>query len=92
MARNVTVGQVFTQVTLQMSRSSTPTLPWVLPMYEMMLKHLRKCKDDETSLISLRNAADAGLEKLETYYVKARGCQLNVIATRTCILPALYMF
>ncbi|KAJ6522341.1 hypothetical protein DFH09DRAFT_938405, partial [Mycena vulgaris] len=77
--------EVFTQVTLQMSRSSTPTLPWVLPMYEMMLKHLRKWQADDNSLRSLRDAASAGLGKLEVYYSKARGCQLNVIATCMCI-------
>ncbi|KAJ6569760.1 hypothetical protein DFH09DRAFT_429569 [Mycena vulgaris] len=44
---------VFTQVTLQMSKSSTPTLPWVLPMYELMLKHLKKCRDDEVKLSPL---------------------------------------
>ncbi|KAJ7440018.1 hypothetical protein FB451DRAFT_1191806 [Mycena latifolia] len=69
------------RVTLQMSRSSTPTLPWVLPMYEMMLKHLRKSEADTKLSGSLRQAATAGLEKLETYYAKARGCQFNVIAT-----------
>ncbi|KAJ7435174.1 hypothetical protein FB451DRAFT_1062778, partial [Mycena latifolia] len=73
--------EVFTKVTLQMSRSSTPTLPWVLPMYELMLKHLRKCEADIKLSGSLRMAATAGLEKLNTYYLKARGCQFNVIAT-----------
>ncbi|KAJ6483393.1 hypothetical protein C8R45DRAFT_871167, partial [Mycena sanguinolenta] len=67
----------FTSVTLQMSRSSTPTLPWVLPMYEKMLTHLRR----DTTDVSLGLAAAAGLQKLETYYEKARGCQFNVIAT-----------
>ncbi|KAJ7437005.1 hypothetical protein FB451DRAFT_1193532 [Mycena latifolia] len=64
-----------------MSRSSTRALPWVLPMYEMMLKHLRKSEADTKLSGSLRQAATAGLKKLETYYAKARGCQFNVIAT-----------
>ncbi|KAJ6558727.1 hypothetical protein B0H10DRAFT_1894392, partial [Mycena sp. CBHHK59/15] len=72
--------ETFTQVTLQMSRSTTLTLPWVLPMYEKMLKHLRSCSNNESLLISLRTAAEAGLGKLNTYYFKARECQLNVIA------------
>ncbi|KAJ7330977.1 hypothetical protein DFH08DRAFT_1022101 [Mycena albidolilacea] len=38
--------EIFTKVTRQMSQSKTPTLPWVLPMYEMMLKHLRGRTDD----------------------------------------------
>ncbi|KAF7346859.1 Dimer-Tnp-hAT domain-containing protein [Mycena sanguinolenta] len=69
--------ELFTSVTLQMSRSSTPTLPWVLPMYEKMLTHLR----GYTTHTSLGVATTAGLHKLETYYEKARGCQFNVIAT-----------
>ncbi|KAJ6464225.1 hypothetical protein DFH09DRAFT_1489009, partial [Mycena vulgaris] len=73
--------KVFTKVTLQISKSSTPTLPWVLPMYEKMLVHLRSTRDDEKILQPLRVAASAGLEKLETYYAKARACQFNVIAT-----------
>ncbi|KAJ7909790.1 hypothetical protein B0H13DRAFT_1582110, partial [Mycena leptocephala] len=63
--------EFFTNVTLQMSRSGTPTLPWVLPMYEGMLVHLRTCRDNETLTSSLRDAAAAGLEKLEGYYSKA---------------------
>ncbi|KAJ7156332.1 hypothetical protein C8R46DRAFT_909917 [Mycena filopes] len=73
--------RIFSQVTLQMSRSKAPTLPWVLPMYEHMLKNLKMHRDDATQLPSLRAAATAGLEKLETYYEKAKGCQFNVIAT-----------
>ncbi|KAJ7178861.1 hypothetical protein C8R43DRAFT_871631 [Mycena crocata] len=73
--------QIFTQVTLQMSRAKTPTLPWVLPMYEHMLKNLKAHRDDDLLLASLRTAASAGLEKLETYYQKAKGCQFNVVAT-----------
>ncbi|KAJ7721351.1 hypothetical protein DFH07DRAFT_760491 [Mycena maculata] len=73
--------QLFTQVTLQMSKSSTPTLPWVLPMYRKMAEHLTTTRDNENVLQSLRVAAGAGLEKLQMYYTKALGCQFNVIAT-----------
>ncbi|KAJ7148098.1 hypothetical protein C8R43DRAFT_1069164 [Mycena crocata] len=73
--------QIFTHVTLQMSKSHTPTLPWVLPMYEHMVKALGVNRDDETLLPSLRTAATAGLEKLNVYYEKAKQCQFNVIAT-----------
>ncbi|KAJ6474928.1 hypothetical protein C8R45DRAFT_790942, partial [Mycena sanguinolenta] len=72
--------KMFTQVTEQMSRSRTPTLPWVLPMYEGMLKHLREAQF-EARFPSLRNAAAAGLEKLEQYYSKACDSQLNIVAT-----------
>ncbi|KAJ7795251.1 hypothetical protein B0H14DRAFT_2621147 [Mycena olivaceomarginata] len=54
--------EIFTKVTRQMSQSKTPTLPWVLPMYEMMLKYLRGRTDDAKFGV----AAAAGLEKLET--------------------------
>ncbi|KAJ7453226.1 hypothetical protein FB451DRAFT_1373925 [Mycena latifolia] len=73
--------ETFTQVTLQMSKSTTPTLPWVIPMYEKMLKHLTDARDNVGILEPLRVAAAAGLTKLTTYYEKARGCQFNVIAT-----------
>ncbi|KAJ7889573.1 hypothetical protein B0H14DRAFT_3429578 [Mycena olivaceomarginata] len=63
-----------------MSKSSTPTLPWVLPMYEKMLVNLRSTRDDEKILRPLRVTVSAGLEKLETYYSKACACQFNVIA------------
>lgn len=66
-----------------MSRSRTPTLPWVLPMYEYMRKHLRKCQNDATLPAAVRGATEAATEKLEEYYSKACGCQFNIIATRT---------
>ncbi|KAK0455611.1 uncharacterized protein EV420DRAFT_1272158 [Desarmillaria tabescens] len=75
------VLEVFTQVTLQMSRSTTPTLPWVLPMYEMMRRHLSTTNDDLTQLPQIRTAALVGLMKLDKYYFKAKFNQYNVIAT-----------
>ncbi|KAJ7891956.1 hypothetical protein B0H13DRAFT_2340354 [Mycena leptocephala] len=60
-----------------MSHSSTPTLPWVLPMYEAMLKHLRSSKDNETMPEYLRTAAAVGLDKLEVY-----GVRLSIIIYR----------
>ncbi|KAJ7808597.1 hypothetical protein B0H14DRAFT_2380379, partial [Mycena olivaceomarginata] len=72
---------VSTNVTKQMSYSSTPTLPWVLPMYVGMLKHLRSAKDSTTLAACLRSAAAAGLTKLEFYFVKACDCHLNIIST-----------
>ncbi|KAJ6624055.1 hypothetical protein B0H10DRAFT_2008309, partial [Mycena sp. CBHHK59/15] len=73
--------QMFTKVTKQMSHSSTPTLPWVLPMG--MLKHLLSSKDNLNLDVRLCTAAEAGLGKLEVYYSKARNCQLHSIATCT---------
>ncbi|KDR65759.1 hypothetical protein GALMADRAFT_1362644 [Galerina marginata CBS 339.88] len=73
--------EVFTQVTLQMSHSTTPTLPWVLPMYEHMDRHLQKHIQDPNQLPALRAAAMSGLQKLNHYHSMARECQYNVIAT-----------
>ena len=64
-----------------MSHSTTPTLPWVLPMYEHMDRHLKKQIDDVNQLPLLRVAAIAGMQKLHQYHAKARDCQYNVIAT-----------
>ncbi|KAF7328569.1 Dimer-Tnp-hAT domain-containing protein [Mycena venus] len=72
---------VFTQVTLEMSRSGTPTLPFVLLMYEIMMTSLREHAANELLLQPLRVAATAGLVKLTVYYEKAKQCQFNVIAT-----------
>ncbi|KAJ7327453.1 hypothetical protein DFH08DRAFT_816302 [Mycena albidolilacea] len=69
---------VFTKVTLQMSKSSTPTLPWVLPKYEKMLVHLRLTRDDEKTLQPLRVAALAGMEKVETSSI-SRQCYILVL-------------
>lgn len=69
-----------------MSRAKTPTLPWVLPMYEHMLKHLKGFVEDHKQLATLRYAAGEGLAKLEGYYQKARGCQFKVIATSMSVL------
>ncbi|KAF7293382.1 hypothetical protein MIND_01115100 [Mycena indigotica] len=75
------VLEVFTEVTLQMSKSSTPTLPWVLPMYELMLAHLKACRDDLNLPFELRTAATAGLLKLEQYHELAQKSQFNIIST-----------
>lgn len=75
-----------------MSQAKTPTLPWVLPMYEHMLKHLKGHVEDQKQLATLRYAAGEGLTKLEGYYEKARGCQFNVIATSMFVLTVLSLF
>ncbi|CAK5283032.1 unnamed protein product [Mycena citricolor] len=73
--------KLFTAVTLQMSKRSTPTLPWVLPMYDTMLTHLENARDNISYPEVLRVAAGAGLTKLNKYYPKAQANQFNVIAT-----------
>ncbi|KAJ7049547.1 hypothetical protein C8F01DRAFT_960568, partial [Mycena amicta] len=77
--------EAFTDVTLQMSHSSTPTLPWVLPMFEEMLDHLNTCRDNPDLPYTLRTAATAGLGKLKQYYDLAQKSQFNTIATRTSL-------
>lgn len=66
-----------------MSHSTMPTLPWVLPMYEHMLRSLTAQSSDQTFPANLRIAASAGLGKLQKYYVPATDNQFNVIATGT---------
>ncbi|KAJ7805465.1 hypothetical protein B0H14DRAFT_3153436, partial [Mycena olivaceomarginata] len=73
--------EMFTNVTKQMSHSSTPTRPWVLPLYIGMRAHLRSSRDDSTLPDSLRSAATAALEKLEVYFSNACDSQLNIIST-----------
>jgi hypothetical protein len=64
-----------------MSHANTLTLPWVLPMYEHMMKHLKAYSTDLQHPVNIRNAAKGGLLKLEMYYNKARLCHYNTIAT-----------
>ena len=74
-------SQVFTKVTKEMSRSGTPTLPFVLPMYAQMEKCLTKHAQDEKTTPDIRNAAAAGLIKLQEYYSLAKECHYVVLAT-----------
>ena len=72
-----------------MSRSGTPTLPFVIPMYHYMQVELKKRAGDNLLLPSLRNAAAAGLAKLEEYYQHAKASQYTVLATGTlCLAPS----
>ncbi|KAE9399170.1 hypothetical protein BT96DRAFT_745905, partial [Gymnopus androsaceus JB14] len=75
-----TILNVFTEVTLQMSRTDTPTLPWVLPMYCRMEKHLTTVANSDLPC-SFHEAARAGLAKLDTYHKLAKGNQFCVVAT-----------
>ena len=56
-------------------------LPWVLPMYEHMERHLQKNVQDSTQLPTLQVAAMASLQKLNHYHSKAQECHYNVIST-----------
>ena len=83
--------QVFTKVTKEMSRSRTPTLPYVLPMYEHMFKNLDAYARDEKISPDLRNAAAAGLRKLNEYYNLAQASQFTLLATSTLLHCTVHM-
>ncbi|GJF00443.1 hypothetical protein PsYK624_167310 [Phanerochaete sordida] len=72
---------IFTEVTKAMSRAHTPTLPFVLPMYESMNKQLSASAADTKIDPLIRNAAAAGLQKLTGYFAKAKASQYIVVAT-----------
>jgi hypothetical protein len=67
-----------------MSQSSTPTLPFVLPMYELMKNGLSAQANDPNLSPQLQLAAAAGINKLNKYYPKAWSNQFNVLATGMC--------
>jgi hypothetical protein len=64
--------QVFTHVTLQMSSASQPTIPFVLPMYEQMDRHLLSSSTDDKLAPVLRKAALVGRAKLLKYKTPAQ--------------------
>lgn len=87
-AINKHIEQEFVLVTRTMSLAHTPTLSWVLPMYEHMKKALVRTIGDAT-LASIRSAAHAGLIKLSEYHVKALACQYNRISTSELYIVSL---
>ncbi|KAF8257527.1 hypothetical protein EI94DRAFT_1629671 [Lactarius quietus] len=73
--------ECFTKVTAVISRSSMPTLPWVLPMYELMHEHLVTFMDDTEQPLAIHEAACTGHEKLMQYYKIARESMHVIVAT-----------
>lgn len=80
--------QIFSEVTLQMSMESVPTLPFVLPLYlsmETKLKSYAIRPDNEPRDTSvpwkIRAAAKVALEKLYKYKRLADNNQFYTIAT-----------
>ncbi|KAF8888703.1 hypothetical protein CPB84DRAFT_1684105 [Gymnopilus junonius] len=66
--------QVFTEVTLQMSHASTPTISFVLPLYRLMENHLLKVSQDsgpDGLPRNVRAAANRALDKLYKYKSQA---------------------
>jgi hypothetical protein len=64
-----------------MSRASIPTIPFVLPAYEKMDRHLVKVSKGATYSPALRRAALAGRSKLLKYKKLAENNQFYTIAT-----------
>lgn len=69
-----------------MSYSRHPTLPWALPLYDMMRTDLEKHAKNMSLPIELRKAANAGYVKLMKYFDAAQKNHYNMIATSTFTL------
>ena len=78
----VDVLKVFTQVTQVISSAGTPTLPWVIPMYELMQRHLSSKANMKSLLFEIQSTCREALGKLDKYYTMAVNCQYNILATR----------
>jgi hypothetical protein len=64
--------QPFTEVTLQMSHSNVPTIPFVLPLYQKMEKHLEAVLISLEHSLKIQYAAEQGLAKLRKYSAPAK--------------------
>ncbi|KAA1473697.1 hypothetical protein DENSPDRAFT_756256, partial [Dentipellis sp. KUC8613] len=73
--------EVFTKVTLQMSKTDLPTISFALPMYELMRTRLVESRDDAKLPPPLHRAACAGLRKLDKYQDLALGNQYYKLGT-----------
>jgi len=64
--------QPFTKVTLQMSHNTVPTIPFVLPLYQKMDKHLEAVSISWKHSFKIQEAARQGLAKLRKYSTPAK--------------------
>ena len=78
---NTTLLQPFTEVTLQMSQSNIPTLPFVLPLYHKMEQHLVSISTSNDKSWKVQHASEVGLKKLRKYSVPAMAHHTYVIGT-----------
>ncbi|KAF8806990.1 hypothetical protein BYT27DRAFT_7100375 [Phlegmacium glaucopus] len=74
------VSQPFTEVTLQMSQSNIPTIPFVLPLYHKM-EHLTTISTSWGKSFKIQHAADKGLEKLVKYSFPAKDHHSYIVGT-----------
>jgi hypothetical protein len=63
--------KVFSDATLKVSASKTPTIPYVLPLFCGLEAHLQILRHDPKSSYNIRNAATKGLNKLLKYKSRA---------------------
>ena len=73
--------QPFTEVTLQMSHSKVPTIPFVLPLYQKMEKHLEAVSISWEHSFKIQRAARQGLTKLSKYFTPAKLQHSYIIGT-----------
>jgi hypothetical protein len=73
--------QIFSTVTLEISRADTPTLPWVLPYYALMIKTLDKTIKNTKISPKIREAVVQGQEKLLHYFEIAKKSNHTILAT-----------
>lgn len=75
--------QPFTKATFQLSQAKIPTLPFVLPTYDVLHTHLSLVADSRPSgyPLKLRQGARLGLEKLLKYKKMAEENQYYTLAT-----------
>jgi hypothetical protein len=71
LARLGEILKVFSDATLKVSASKTPTIPYVLPLFCGLEAHLEELRRDPSSSPSIRHAARKGLDKLTKYKPKA---------------------
>ncbi|KAJ3513785.1 hypothetical protein NLJ89_g2755 [Agrocybe chaxingu] len=75
------VLEEFTKATHTMSISGTPTLPFVLPLFTSLERHLQRQADNKDHPYSIRSGAKAALQKLKKYFNIATGNQFYILAT-----------
>jgi hypothetical protein len=73
--------QPFTEVTLQMSHSTIPTIPFVLPLYHKMENHLEMVSTSWEHSFKIQHAAEQGLQKLGKYSSVAKTHHSYILGT-----------
>jgi hypothetical protein len=76
-------SQIFSTVTLAISRANTPTLPWVLPYYALMVEVLDKTIKNSKILPKICEAVVQGQEKLLRYFELAKKSNHTILVTGT---------